>query len=313
MNSDNYEINSEALKHYRKAMGCSQKKLAGRIGVKTNTVYRWEKGGKVRQSHQKQLSVVLGVSLKQLREPVPAHKLRTLENLDPRTNSTISETANVALDIVSETYHVNRDAIMDIAPFMFHAVAAASLGRRAVKLDEMDKEVEKVREICLEKLPFSGGVFIEDSMTGGSLSEEQDAINNNQLFFSDNISDDVNDISTNPFSLFLKSFVDLMPEKLSGLFEVEWRNDELPKYHVTDSFIRDILRVPVDDDLLKQIMELVLNGNMQLKEINVRSVGFSNPLPEDLKEVIINQIKEMVAEKQAAHQVSKQSASGEDR
>ena len=315
-NSENYEINSETLRYYRKFREYSQEDLAVRIGVKPNTVSRWEMGKfKVTQKYHQQLVEVLGVSLEVLGEPVPAHKLRALENIDTRTNATISVTAKMALDIVSETYHINKDAIMDIAPFMFHVIAAASLGRRAEKLDEVNKEIGAVMEACNEKIPYiSDKLYFDNQMCAYSLFEEEEAIDNNQLFFSDKISDDVNDISTNPFSLFLKSFVDLTPEKLNELFEVEWRNDELPRYHITESFIRDILLIPVDEDLLKQIMELVLNGSMSLKEINYRaSAGWmSNDFIEKNKEALINMIKELVAEKHAAHQTSKQPASGED-
>jgi transcriptional regulator with XRE-family HTH domain len=316
MNTDNYEINSETLKHYRKDIGFSQEDLACRVGVKANTVYRWETGKcKVRQSHQDQLASVLGASLKQLREPLPAHKKNETEKPNSRLKSTISEQANVALGIVSDTYHINRDAILDIAPFMFHVFAAASLGRRAETLDEISKEIETVMKVCNEKIPYiTDKLYFDNEMSAYSLVEEQDAIEANQLFFSDSyhIPDDVNDISTNPFAQFLKSFVDLVPENLSGIFDIEWRNDELPKYHITESYIRNILLVPVDDNLLEQIMELVLNGKMQLKEINVRSVGFSDPLPEGLKGSIIKGIRKKVAEKQAAHQASKQPTSGED-
>ena len=314
MNSENHEINSETLKRYRKDRERSQKDLAVRMGVKPNTVSRWETGeSKVTQKNQKKLADALGVSVKQLREPHPANKEGALDKPDPRTKIKISESAKVALDIVSETYHINRDAIMDIAPFMFHAVAAASLGRRAEILDEINKEIETVMKACNEKIPYiSDKLYFDNEMSAYSLYEEQEAIDKNQLFFSDKVSGEVNDISTNPFSQFLKSFIDLMPEKLSGLFEVEWRNDELPRYHITDSFIREIIHAPVDDDLFEQIKELVLNGSMQLKEINVRSVGFSDPLSEGLKESIINQIKDMVAEKQAGLKGSKQPASGED-
>lgn len=317
MNSENHEINSEALKYYRNEKSYSQADLANLLRVATNTVSRWETGEtKVTQKNQRKLVNVLGFPLKWLREPLPEHKKRTSEKRGPRAGSTISESAKVALDIVSETYHINRDAIMDIAPFLFHAVAAASLGRRAAKLDEMDKELEKVMEICQEKLPYiPGGVFIESSKDGGSLALEQDAINDNQLFFSYDISHDVNDISTNPFSQFLKSFTDLMPERLSELFEVEWRNDELPRYHVTDSFIREILLIPVDDDLLEQIMELVLSGSMSLKEINYRvsAAWMNDESKERFRGDIINEIKKKVAEKQASHHASKQPVTGEDR
>ena len=73
-------------------------------------------------------------------------------------------------------------------------------------------------------------------MAGGSLLEERESIDNNKLFFSEDyhIPDDISDISTNPFAQFLKSFIVLMPEKLSELLEVEWRNDDLPRYHIAD-------------------------------------------------------------------------------
>jgi len=299
MNSENNEINAKALKYYRTEMDYSQEELAKKIRVSPNTISRWELGNfKVKEERQEELATVLGIKTKQLRATPP-----TKMKADPRAPYTFSPKAKLALDIISETYHINRDEIIDFVPFLFHAFAAASLGKRATNLNEMDQEIEKLMEYSREKLPYlKDGIFIEDTSNNDYTFEEKEAINNNQLFVSSDITDDINDISVNPFSQFLKSFMDIMPEKLEGHFKIEWKNDELPKYYISDSYIREVLVVPVDNELLEKIKVLILNGKMQFKEINVLGSGLSIKAIEELKEEILNQIKAEVMKKYSSYQ-----------
>jgi len=255
--------------------------------------------------------------LEKLRCPISLHKE---EKEELKISLEISEKATVALDIVSEKYSINKDAIMEIAPFMFHVIAAASLGQRATKLDEIDKEIESFQNFLnVEKAPHIKDSINIKMSTDEVFDQEIDAINNNKLFFMDeyDIPDDVSDISANPFSQFLKSFIDLMPEKLSGLLEVEWRKNDLPRFDITTSYlksyVREILLVSVDDELLEKTVELVLNGKIKLKEINYKrfSKGYSKNLIEDIEKNIRMEIKKTVMEKYKEYQSPIQTDSGE--
>ena len=310
MNLENHSINTEALKYFREDKQYSQVVLANECEVGKNTVHRWEKGeSNPSLKHQKKLTKALGITIDQLKEPPPIK-----ERSEARIKTTISDSANVALEIVSETYHINKDAIIDFAPLMFHALAAASLKERTTKLDEMDKAIEQFQKSSMEKLPYisNGGLsIIERSTEGGRLLEEQEAINSNHLFFSGDITNDVYDISTNPFSQFIKPFLDSMSGELNNIFDIKWRNNELPKFCITDSYIRKLIVVPAEDDLFEKIKELLFNGKMTLKEINVRDSGLS---PEGLERMagnISSDLNERVMEKYAEYKSSKKNTLGE--
>ena len=310
MTSSNNKINNSTLKYYREKKGLSQKLLAEGIGVGKDTVYKWEKGTQtVRLTNQNKIAKVLGIPLTRLQKEIIEDN-SSQHGSDSKIKIEISKSTKVALDIVSETYHINPNLLLDFAPYLFHIVAAASLGEREQKVNEVEAAISSTIELSESLLPHKSiGLIYEDEYF-----EEWEAIKNNQLFdLEDN--ENLDTVSGNPFSMFLQAFIKMMPKKLSEVFEAEWKKDQLPGYHISDSFIRSLIRIPVPQDLFEQIKELILNGQIETTYIQNQyrySDKFIEKHRNDIVKEIVKEIKKDISEKFKEYQASKQKKSGEE-
>ena len=257
------DINRETLKELRVGLGLIQEELAYKVGVDKVTYHRWEKGGtEIRLKNQKNLAKALGVSLEKLRQPssrdMPAKEQKSKGlKLTPKTIT--------ALEVVADTYHVSPRDVIDLAPYLFHIIAGASLGARKQKTDEAASALAHALKFAEDALPHMSSAFgmTVNNLQEGELYEEIEAINNQQLF---NVefaySNDENVTVKNPFTNFLQPLVDQVPDQLNNLFEVEWTNDGLPITRLTDACLSELTRLPLGNELFERVKDLINNGKL---------------------------------------------------
>lgn len=257
------DINIESLKFFREKLNLTQEGLAKKVPVDKGTYNRWETGKvKIRPTNQERLAKALGVSLEKLRHPVSQDSLAKVQ---ANKNLELTPKTRTAIEIVADTYHVSPRDVIDLAPYLFHIIAGASLGARKQKTDEAASALAHALKFAEDALPHMSSAFgmTVNNLQEGELYEEIEAINNQQLF---NVefaySNDENVTVKNPFTNFLQPLVDQVPDQLNNLFEVEWTNDGLPITRLTDACLSELTRLPLGNELFERVKDLINNGKL---------------------------------------------------
>ena len=257
------DIDIQTLKYYRdKKRNLTQRQLADKVGVDLSTVYKWEIGKHgVSKKHKPILAEVLGVPLEKLKQPPPEND----EGLENKTLDRLPEKTKVAMTIVADTYHVNPADIRDLAPYLFHILAGASLETRKQKVNEVLSNLSEIQRCTQEAMPHIPHALLMgvDNFRDEEVSEELEAINNQQLFdvFFE-YENDKNQMTNNPFTNFLRDFEKQVPEMLNNLFEVDWVNDDLPMARLSEAYLSELTQLPVDTKLFDEVRDLILCGKL---------------------------------------------------
>lgn len=195
----------DVLKRLRKAKGWSLDQLAENAKINKQTLHRLEKGkhGSSREDTIRKLARVYGVSEAVLtgEEKLPD----TPDNAPPFLMSKlafpISTTAQNALFLVAQRYHVAHSDIVELAPFLFYWAAEASLQRRREHLRQAEVAREDARKLEAGMRHLIGS---DSEDFQNKIASERKSINDRDLFgLSIDYYSTPKDWTDNPFALFL--------------------------------------------------------------------------------------------------------------
>lgn len=136
-------VNGRTLKKLRDIKGWSQQKLADKSGLDKSTIYRIENsetGTKpVQEAKCEALAKALDVEVDALASESVADIPRQELWPTQQTNMRLKVSVRNALHLVSIRYGVSPHAVIELAPLMFHLLAAGSLKRRAERLAKLER------------------------------------------------------------------------------------------------------------------------------------------------------------------------------
>jgi transcriptional regulator with XRE-family HTH domain len=160
------KINPERIVALRTKHGFSQKELAGKVGVDSGTVSRWERvSGKGRVDRLRQdifgrLCVALDSTADEIcgGGPLPQGDTAREPVSKGQMNLSIDTACRNALSLVALRYGVTRQQIVEAAPLLFFIAAEQSLSEREKRLRDLRDEADaELQEAITQKLASGAG------------------------------------------------------------------------------------------------------------------------------------------------------------
>ncbi len=250
MSNLNETINPEALKAFRKQRRLNQQQLANKVravakGCTKDTVSRWERGTskRVRPHLREGLCKVLKVDWEQLTEPPRQREISAGE-----VKVTIGKNVRNALQLVAKRYDIVAQDVVNLAPLLFLIAAEKSLLARTRRLNQIDAAFEEANEKLqkhqghLDSIIFGKSVGAEEH-----LGEEEDSINNRDIFGRSLTYDIGGKDMDGPFVHFIQNLViDLPKDAVGDVFSYD--GNTIDSYRIADDTLQESTGISRDDE-----------------------------------------------------------------
>ncbi len=256
------EINSQRLVAFRRKSKLAQKELAGKLGVDTGTVSRWERGEvtRLRQSHFGKLCEALGVTVSELCAdgPLPEPPNAQSESAKGQMTVMIDTAARNAMALVAKRYGVTRQQIIEAAPLLFFIAAEQCLQDRQHRLAAFTDALNSAQDA---RPPHMNLDFYD--IDDEALEVEEKSIRARDLFgaeiaaASGAFAED--EETENPFARFLSDWLAEAQQNRKAV--VGWGHGDSPRYYICPD---EVLSLVGGD---KEAASLILKGIVALHEM----------------------------------------------
>ena len=205
------QVNGNNLRKVRTGRGLTLRQLEEASGITQSTIHQIEKGKRLRPhlSTVKKLADTLGVEPDKLMGEDIEEDKPSSDFFSRRSSyrMKMADDARNALRIVADRYDCEPEHIVDLAPFLFHWAAEASLRERQSRLDAINAKLSELEGV--EAPEHLADYYLEGWRGDESLAAEQQSIDKRDLFgllaSSDAQPENYEPSEQNPWVQFLKS------------------------------------------------------------------------------------------------------------